>query len=131
MKNQSIGILLALTLTFSSFSARAEYVYFSGNTWIAICGNYPDSSELETVICEMYTKGVIEGFYWGYKASQSIESNVEGAQIKPFCIEPIHTESQHIRVIAKFMNENPEVLHRPAPWLIHAAMNLAFPCVSE
>lgn len=120
-------ITLIMVLMTPSFYSYAAYSHFTGNSWLLMCKDFPHRQDFMNATCEMYTKGAIEGFYWGYMASQAIESKSK-KRIKPYCIKPTHTENQHILVIKKYMQENPEDLHRLAPWLIHAAMHNAFPC---
>jgi len=111
-------------------STIAGYSYQTGNSWLYMCENYPHKESFKNAACEFYTSGVVEGFYWGYMASQSIEGGSE-KQNKPYCFESSHTEKQYIMVIKQFALEHPQILHKPAPWLIHAAMVSAFRCGDE
>ena len=63
--------------------------------------------------------GVVDGVNYGY--------DVHGAP-RPFCIPQEVTYRQAMRVVLKFMKDNPAKTHKITEVLIAQALKTAFPC---
>jgi len=101
-------------------SSHSQFGYSSGNSWLIICE--------DKILCELYTKGVIEGIDIGYGMGSFDSSGGKITQGKPFCLGSSHTTAQHIAVIRNFYRDSPEFLSRTANEGILLAMMAGFPC---
>lgn len=121
-------LLLAVTLSFILMpNANAEKIrMWSGNSWLIPCNEEAGNS-----ICESYTEGVIEGWYFGYaqgKYDLTGDKALTPESSTPFCLPASGSTKQYVQVVKKYMEAHPEVLHMPAAYLIYRAMYKAFPC---
>lgn len=115
---------LTILLFIPSIQTYADMKIFSGNSWMVYCEEYPNDEE-RNGLCEIYTRGVIEGLLWGYTEGSFRHINkIED----PFCQSENHTIGQYIYTIRRFLINNPEKLNKPASMLIYYAMKENYPC---
>lgn len=71
-------------------------------------------------VLTVYDEGVAFGFIQG---SSGVLHNVG-----VICLPPEVTNGQNRSIVQKYLENNPEVLHRPAHFLVASALIAAFPC---
>lgn len=128
--------LLSMILIVLSFgtewahSQAQEFPESSGNAFVRLCSAIDKedrtSSDLSQVMaCVGYVSGFENGVEFGadfvnYKAVKKIR--------KPFC-RPLAVENgQLVRVLLKYIRENPEKAHEPTSWLMMDAFGRTYPC---
>lgn len=114
-----------------------ETVRTSGNAFVRICSvieNDKNLSEREfgqLMNCLGYVSGFADGveheaMYTNSRAKRA----TQGASV-PFCIPDEVENGQLIRIVLKYIRDNPAQEHKPTPLLIVAALELSFPCPSK
>lgn len=117
--NTMTKALIAALLALTAGTSQADYVLYSGNSWLVFCRNYENQEPVRDSRCEMLTRGLVQGAMYGH-------SGVTNEW--PFCITPSQTVSQHIKVIRKFLDNHPEHLNLGAGAITILAMEKSFPC---
>lgn len=116
-------LIFAIVLICSISSAIAQTYTFTGNDLLQRC-NGPYSSETEKLAFSNFCIGYIQGL-------QQMQHVVVGIRnVAPLYCEPTQsgTYTQLESVIIKWLNNNPEQLHRDARILVTKALIEAFPC---
>lgn len=73
--------------------------------------------------------GKIDGALDGIEMSRGYYSGLSGKTLPPFICRPeTVTKEQQLRIVVKYLKENPEKLHEPEVSSIALAMAFAFPC---
>jgi hypothetical protein len=73
--------------------------------------------------------GKIEGALDGIEMARGYYSASSGKALPPFICPPESvTREQQLRIVVKYLKENPEKLHEPEVTSIALAMAFAFPC---
>ena len=117
--------ILFATLTFLAVTQRASAV--PGTQLQEACANYTDNSTTSnTSSVSSLNAGICMGYIMSAIDSYPI-INVAYPTVK-FCAPKEVDYAQEIKVVTKFLNNHPEVLHKPATMLVIAAMSIAFPC---
>ena len=121
--------LIALLLCCGSVaSARTEeYPDDSGNAFLRLCSIVEQEKtalitghELE---CVFYIKGFVSGVEMEYAATME-----KSAAPMPFC-RPENTENaQLVRIVLKYVRENPQDAHQLTMYVAMRAFQKAFPC---
>ena len=97
------------------------------NTYLQLGGESGMGSEvdyrkaIDSAMCMGYHRGVIE--------ARGIWETV--SKFKTICLPDGVTDDQTIRVVVKYLNENPANLHTTAAALVMVALKEAFPCKKE
>jgi hypothetical protein len=126
MKTGLMAVALVAALGSVSFAASASSLKYDGNELLQQCQQYikamdgDRSADLDAATyCEGYVAGVTNtvSFYRGTLKNED-----------KFCIEDSVTNSQVIRVVVKFLNDNPRHLNKDKMVLTWAALHNAFPC---
>jgi len=111
---------------------------FDGNKLLSQCSHAKKGfdgkiSELKGV--ELMSAGQCMGYVSGTLSAYSyfdflVEKNPLSSKYKDFypCIPEVATNAQVLRVLIKYLNDNPEKLHEDASLLTTNALIQAFPC---
>jgi hypothetical protein len=109
------SIILALVFASAVFTpARADY---TGNQAKAFCG--VSKGDPQMLICLGYVTGAV-GIIDAFQRANLIPQGV--------CIPARSTPEQFIAIYNKYLNGNPERLHRDGASLLIEALGKAFPC---
>jgi hypothetical protein len=113
--------LLTAALLTAALIPAASFAFFkTGNTLLAECTN--KGTEIVDFMDKSSCNAYIMGFEDTHKAS------VLSGLLKPlFCSPGGATVKQRIKIVVKYLNENPEGLHYPASALVSNVLNEAFP----
>jgi Rap1a immunity proteins len=131
----NLRLLVALLLTaILSFNATAaEDFTDSGNAFLRQCSVVEKTSEritpneaAEITSCATYVGGLEDGIVLEqYVAETQLHTKVP----MPYCIPDAGVENQQVvRVVLKFIRENPAMAHISTRMLFLVAMERAFPC---
>jgi|SRR5579872_1744554 len=123
-----VGILLAVPVS----AQTPEFPEDSGNVFLRLCSAVEkgklsgDSGEaLNTMACIGYVKGVMHG--------ASLEHGVAEAQTnrtipKPYCDANDIENGQIVRIVLKYIRDNPADANKPTALLVMRALAKAYPC---
>jgi len=103
-----VGLFLSWGAVASS-EAKTIGAMFSGNMLLERC----QGSSSEIVLCRAYLAGVVDGISHN-KAVQSGSANDNAREHGDVCFPPQVTLGQITRVWIKWVQENPERLHKTA-----------------
>jgi len=110
-----------------------EQLYESGNAFLRSCSVvekapiHPTDSELfNDLQCIGYLNGLVDGV----ALEASYESNDgKTAAFQPFfCVTEGVETGQLVRIVLKYIRDNPDKAHLRTVWLAGAALRKAFPC---
>ena len=73
--------------------------------------------------------GFIEGAVNGIQVAIAV--NVEKKEDRPFCVPEGVTNSQKAKILVKYLNENPKLLHKGRLYLTIKAFVEAYPCIEK
>lgn len=133
MKNLWLVALLLCCGSFASAQTK-EYPFQSGNTFLRLCSSVEKEQRNDTetqlgVGCFLYVAGVVQGIEFGNTTTM--------AQMKPtvvpkvFC-RPDNVEvGQLVKILLKYIRENPEEAHQDTVFLATWAFQKAFACPSK
>lgn len=120
-----------LALCLGSGKAHAQS-YVSGNDLFNICG---DKKVVAEMACLGYISGMLTGIAYQtgytYAAFEIVEQPLDTEYtsfLKHYCIPKGVKNRQIVKVIKKYMLDNPELLHIPSSSLVVKALTKAFPC---
>jgi len=114
--------LLTIVLLFSSNQASAATVFYSGNEMLKMCEAYfsETGSVVDANVCVGYVTGIHDG---------QIVFSGWGDMKKTICLPGSGVKGgQLVRIVIKYLQENPEDLHLTAGSLVVNALVIAFPC---
>jgi hypothetical protein len=114
------SIIIALFILAMSMPAKA---FISGNDLSRYCDESIDSNFGSDV---NYDTGMCTGLILGSSQGLVVGFNFTGATL--FCKPNNVTNSQYIKIVAKYLNSYPEELHKPVAVLVADALIQAFPC---
>jgi hypothetical protein len=102
----------------------------SGNAFVRFCSAVDKDKNTEEEIphvwgCLGYVEGLVEGMDGGYFF---YENSMKGPVTRAFCVPPDTSHGQLVRIVLKFIRNNPEEAHKRTAFLIVEAINKAFPC---
>ena len=121
--------LLLLSLASSSF-ALSETPYESGNAFLRVCSavdtKNPNPLEMANNIgCASYVSGYIDGLTNGIEYSEA----KTGQKIpKLFCLPAEIEAGQTIRILLKYIRDNPAEDHELTAILLIFSLKKAYPC---
>ena len=78
-------------------------------------------------LCLDKPNGVCLGFVRGFHAGLTFSAEQLGRS-PPYCMPENATATQAVKIVLKFLEENPEHLNSPAQSLVYVALYIAFPC---
>lgn len=122
-------LVLALILVATPAYAQSTEPPDDGNTWLKDCGGRFDSSTANFL--EAFTYGTCLGRVAGFVQMNEIcEAMGVIEKGRGFCRPEAVTHGQVLRVINKYLENNPAELHRRWDLLAYVALRTTFPCKS-
>jgi len=120
--------LLMIVLLCTVTLARTEDVahnYFNGNRLLEKCEAYINNTDIaEGNVCAGYISGISD-------LHETLVNWKILKQEKGWC-KPVDVyNSQLVRIVTKFLQENPEHLHKGASGMVATALSEAFPCTDK
>ena len=143
MRNSLVLLIITLTAlivvaVMQSSGQENERFYNSGNAFARACSPVnKQTAEMsateisEGVKCAVYVKGLFDGIQAERTRVQVTEP---GRTTKAFFCEESFTETENgqvVRILLKYIKENPEKAHQPVSALFMFAMREAFPPCSS
>jgi hypothetical protein len=129
MKSLSL-ILIVLCVPLFGSSQTGETLDTSGNAFVRLCSAIEKEDTTNSDINHlMACIGYVSGFVSGVDFGAGFAEDQAGKKVRrPFC-RPVEVENgQLIRVVLKYVRDNPEKAHQPTSWLLMNAFGKAFPC---
>jgi hypothetical protein len=126
-------ILMALCVPLSGSSQTIETPDTSGNAFARLCSaidrdDVTNSNYGHVMACIGYVSGFVSGVEFG---AGFVEDQAGKKVRKPFCRPEEVENGQLIRVVLKYIRDNPEKAHQPTSWLLMDAFGKAYPCPSR
>ena len=101
----------------------AEAVALDGSGLMRMCSNEDDVREL--TYCFGYIIGIA-------RAEESLQqAGMFRDQFRQVCVPKLAKGVQLVAIVIKYLNDHPEVRHRPAGAIVLIALRQAFPCMQE
>jgi hypothetical protein len=129
-------IVFALMFVCSVFlpaQTTQEFPETSGNAFVRLCSavekdKTTDEEALTSIACVSYVKGFVAGItaQAGFTASKTKQKTP-----KMFCLPEDVEPGQLVRIVLKFVRNNPGDAHRRTDLLVAIALREAFPCRSK
>jgi len=125
--------LMFVCSVFVSAQTTQEFPDTSGNAFMRLCSavekdKTTDQEAATSIACVSYVSGFVAGVtahagFAAYKMKQKVPTM--------FCLPEDVEPGQLVRVVLKFVRNNPEDAHRRTDVLIARALREAFPCPSK
>jgi hypothetical protein len=109
------SIIVALFVLAMSLTVKADEVFYTGNQLTKLC----DDELASAAMCA----GLIVGFTDGYRSAAK-----DSGRKTLYCPPKQVINEQIIKIVDKYLKENPESLHEWYGLLINKALIEAFPC---
>jgi hypothetical protein len=130
-----VFLLVPLLLLVPISSQTAEFPEDSGNAFLRLCSAAEkakltdDSDEaLNMMACVGYVVGVMHGVL----LEQGDAEAKTGLKIsKPYCDPDSVEHGQIVRIVLKYIRDNPAKANRPTAALILDALGKAYPCLNK
>ena len=135
MRLLSVLGLLAVVVVCSSGSAGPKStseqpdISRSGSNFLEVCssmGGEPNKNSVRSTYNDATCLGWVEGFGDGFTVHEELLG--VPARDRMACIPHQVTTIQTVRVIKKYIADNPEKAHRPTRYIASLALAGAFPC---
>jgi hypothetical protein len=130
MKNLWLVVMLSCGVSASAQTTK-EYPYQSGNAFVRVCSvvEQAQRTDAETQLavgCLLYIAGFVDGVETGNILTmvQLRPTTVP----KPFCRPDGVENAQLVKIVLKYVRENPEDAHHPTGNVALWAFQKAFPC---
>jgi hypothetical protein len=134
-----LAVVLTTTFTGVCLSAQTqELPEVSGNAFLRLCSvidkddlkheAYQSDKAVDTMACLEYLGGFTDGV--------QVEMELVNAETKrnapaPFCIPDDVERGQMVRIVLKYIRENPAEAHKHTGALIMKALGKVYPCSSK
>lgn|ERR1039458_4892107 len=135
MKNLLLFTLLFTLLCCGASAQSKEFPYDSGNAFLRLCssaekdqGTLTDSERQYEIGCMLYIAGFVDGVETGWAGT--VADTKQEKLPKPFCRPPVE-HGQMVKIVLKYVRENPEFAHQDTKLLALFAFQKAFPCPSK
>jgi len=137
MKNLIAFCVLSSSLGFAGSYASAqtqEFPFTSGNAFLRLClgvekeQRTPAETQYGTG-CLLYISGFVEGVEIGHTAT-TVQTKQENLP-RPFCRPDNVETAQLVKIVLKYIRENPEDAHQPTGLVALWAFQKSFPCPSH
>lgn len=116
MRNLMMAVLVVLCLSWGG-----EGEAFTGNDLLEYCSAKVDRRP--------YLNGVCDGYIYGtHDTLMDMFTSFPKETILHYCPPKEVTTGQIAKVVMKYLEKHPEQLHEKADFLIHKAVQKAFPC---
>jgi hypothetical protein len=128
---KSLWLFALLLLICTRLSAqKSEFPQTSGNAFVRLCSaaesDYVKTEDAKNVMeCVGYVSGFTNGVEYEAAYAKSLTNRKPPA---PFCLPEDVENGQLIRVILKYIRDNPAVAHLPTGALIVDALGKVYPC---
>lgn len=128
MKNFWLVVVLFACGVFASAQTTKEYPDDSGNAFLGLCSTLEKGETTAAITdheleCVFYIKGFVSGVEVEYAGIMEQTT----API-PFC-RPENTENgQLVKIVLKYIRQNPKDAHQPTKFVAMRALQKAFPC---
>ena len=118
--------------TFAS-AQNAEYPFDSGNAFLRLCSTVEKEqrTNIETqhaLGCIFYIAGFVQGVEVG---NTTTKVQMKQTTEMPFCRPDKVENAQLVRVVLKYIRENPEDAHQDTMLVAMWAFQKAFPCLGK
>jgi hypothetical protein len=130
-----VFLLVPLLLLVPISSQTAEFPEDSGNAFLRLCSAAEkgqlsgDSDEQVNIMaCVGYVKGVMHGMWLERGAA---EAQTGRTISKPYCHANDVENGQIVRIVLKYIRDNPADANKPTALLIVRALAKAYPCPSK
>ena len=130
-------VLCSLSLTAQATDETAVSIIKTGNGFVRVCSAIEklDTEQRLTVeeqvniaVCFGYMRGLLDGVEMMVGANNALHT----ASLKqPFCPDSGVTLSQTVRIVLKYIKDNPEEAHWFTSLLAATALHKAFPCAGK
>jgi Rap1a immunity proteins len=134
MRNACL-VWVVLIVCFASVSVHAqatEQLWDSGNAFLKWCHVADKSSEEMTKnseICSVnHCISYVNGLGNGVGLQMDLSHASGQAELFPYCVSPGVTKGQPLRILLKYIRDNPAKAHMKTAVLFGMAMQEAFPC---
>ena len=122
------ALLFALSLPL--YAQTLESPDASGNAFARVCSavDRDDKNQvdlLQTMSCVFYVSGFAEGVE---REASFAEDKLNRRVPKAFCRPDVAENGQLVRIVLKYIHDNPEQAHELTMHLIVRALTKAFPC---
>jgi hypothetical protein len=124
MKSRLMAVALAGIL--ANGAASAAQAKYDGNELLGQCQQYIKAADKEknydqydTALCSGYIQGVVSTTYF---FDESLKKEDK------FCIPDNVTNGQLVRIVVKYLKDNPKLLNEPRVSLVWIALMDAYPC---
>lgn len=126
---KAIPIFLLLCSTFVT-AQTSELPDQSGNAFVRVCSaiekdEHTDLETLHVLSCMSYVSGFVQGVFW---EAEFVRINTNKEMRKPFCRPKDVENAQLVKVVLKYIRDNPEEANEPTAVLIISALAKAYPC---
>lgn len=124
------GVSVLFAISLSVHAQTSELPDESGNAFLRACSaiekaEHTDLESLHVVSCLSYVKGFMDGVFW---EAEFVKANTKQEMRKPFCRPAGVENAQLVKVLLKYIRDNPEEAHQPTAVLIISALAKAYPC---
>lgn len=127
MKTGLMAVALGgVVLISASLTASASNFRYDGNELLQQCQQYIKVIDGDRN-ADAFAASYCEGFVEGVTRTVSFYRSELDKDAK-FCIEGGVTNSQVVRVVTKYLNDNPKLLNKDKMLLTWAALKDAYPC---
>jgi hypothetical protein len=127
MKQLVLAVVVVMSL-FAVGRANAQR-YLSGNDLQKHCKEQTKDKEH---VDSWYDSGLCSGYIIGVTDAYAVWNDESASRSQhpmlSFCLEGEVTAGQAIKVVERFLDNHPELLHKPAALLVVQAFHEAFPC---
>jgi len=124
---RTVYVVLFMLVSIAVFSAAAPTPSgdpagpgFTGNDFLQKCDK-GQSEGVDLLYCYGYISGLNDAFMYG---------KILWSGKPPFCNQDTTTD-QNVRIVLKYIKDNPEQAHTSTGLLFLQAMQKAFPCAAE
>jgi hypothetical protein len=128
-----VVILYACGVSVSAQTTK-EYPYESGNAFVRLCSGVEQAQRTDAdpqlgVGCILYIVGIVDGVETGNLTTmiQMRPTTVPKSFCRPDSVE----NGQLVKIVLKYVRENPEEAHQPTRFVALWAFQKAFPCPSK
>ncbi|MDO6825611.1 Rap1a/Tai family immunity protein [Marinobacter sp. 1_MG-2023] len=119
-------IVILLLMVSSSFFVKANSIQNNGNSLLKECGAFLHLLDKGAGNKDPYGAGICVGYVQGATDFNFVQAATKGEG--NFCIPQEVAFGQKVRVLVKYLRDNPATLHEPQVLLVIKAFRESFPC---
>jgi len=134
------GLVLAVMLLWAGVSppldATDAPLSESGNAFLRDCSSVDRPSSEHKTDLELMKSAVCASYVDGLDGGIRVEVDLinrdgRAKATQPYCLDPSVSAGQIVRILTKYIRDNPARAHWPTPILYLSAMEQAFPCPTQ